>query len=116
VPLAAALVSGVLALLCATSAARKLTHAHAVVATYERAGVPEDRLNFLALLLLAGASGLLVGIAWSPIGIAAAACLVAYFVGAVIAHVRADDRARLTTPSVMLLLALASFVLQVAGL
>jgi DoxX-like family len=110
--LAAALVSGLLALLCATSAVRKLSHSSAVVASYERAGVPEHRLNALAAVLLAAAGGLVAGVAWSPIGVAASAGLIVYFALAVVAHLRADDREHVATPTVMFVLAVASFVLQ----
>jgi hypothetical protein len=86
-----------------------------VVASYERAGVPEHRLNALAVLLLAAVGGLLAGLVWSPIGIAAAAGLVVYFALAAGAHLRADDREHLATPVVMLVLAVASLVLQLLG-
>src|SRR4029453_14973415 len=103
--LAAALVSGLLALLCATSAVRKLSHSSAVVASYERAGVPEHRLNALAAVLLAAAGGLVAGIAWAPIGGAASAGLIVYFALAVVTHLRAEDREHVATPTVMFVLA-----------
>jgi uncharacterized membrane protein YphA (DoxX/SURF4 family) len=56
-----------------------------------RLGVPMSWLPWLGLLEIAGAIGLLVGIAWRPIGIAAGVGVVLYFVGAVIAHLRKDD-------------------------
>ena len=47
---AAAFVSVLLAALLVVTAARKLGHRPAVVATYRRVGVPEERLNQLAVL------------------------------------------------------------------
>src|SRR5918996_4931773 len=95
---AAAFTSLLLAALVAAAAIRKLTHHPRVVESYRRAGVPESWLNYLAAILLAGASGLVVGIWWTPIGVAAAAGLVGYFIGAVVSHVRAHDAGRVVTP------------------
>jgi hypothetical protein len=111
---AAAAVSVVLATLIAFSAVRKLGHRPEVVATYTRVGVPEERLDHLALILLAGAAGLVAGLAWAPIGVAAAAGVVAYFVLAVAAHVRAGDTAHVSTPAVILALGVAALVLRLA--
>ena len=66
-------------------------------------------------MLLAGAAGLL-GLWWAPMGVAAAAALVVYFLVAVSFHVRADDLRNLPTPLVMELLAGAALALQIANL
>jgi DoxX-like family len=109
---ATAIVSALLALLLVVTAGQKLTHSGAVVASYARVGVPEERLNTLAALLLAGAAGLLLGLSWPPLGIAAAAGLACYFVAAVVAHIRFRDLRRLPTPIAFEALALAALVLQ----
>lgn len=44
-----------------------------------------------AALEIAGALGLLVGLAWWPLGVAAAAGVMLYFVGALGFHARARD-------------------------
>ncbi len=54
--------------------------------------MPPERIPVLAALEIAGALGLLVGLAWAPLGIAAAIGVVLYFVGAVIAHLRVKDK------------------------
>ena len=100
--------SGLLAALLVYTAARKLTHRPAVVAAYRLAGVPEPWLNPLAVLLLAATAGLLAGLAWAPLGIAAAAGLVAYFAIAIAFHLRARDRRHLPTPVLMLALAVTT--------
>jgi DoxX-like family len=105
------LVSLLLAALLTYAAVRKLSHRPEVVATYTRVGVPEERLDQLAWLLLAGAAGLIAGLAWPPIGTAAGAALVVYFVLAIAAHVRAADYRNLPVPVVMELLAVASLAL-----
>ena len=105
-------VSLLLAALLLFTAIRKLTHAPGVVETYRRVGVPEERLNLLAMILVAGAAGLVVGLGWRPLGVAAAVGLVAYFVLAVVAHVRHQDLKPLPTPLVFLVLSIATLALQ----
>lgn len=104
-------VSLVLAALLLATAIRKLTHAPAVVETYRRVGVPERRLNLLAVILAAGAAGLVIGLWWQPLGVAAAVGLVVYFALAVAAHVRHHDLKPLPTPVVFLALSAAALVL-----
>jgi DoxX-like protein len=108
------LLSLLLAAAIAYSAGRKLTHEPEVVASYALAGVPEERLNLLAAVLFAGAAGLLAGLAWEPVGVAAAAALAVYFAVAVGFHVRNGDAAHLATPLVLALLAAAIAVLRLA--
>jgi DoxX-like family len=112
----AAVVSVLLAALLTFSALRKLGHRPEVVATYTRVGVPEDRLDHLAFILLAGAAGLVIGLAWAPIALAAASGVVLYFLLAVAAHLRADDAEHLPTPLVVLVLAVATLVLRALAL
>jgi DoxX-like family len=109
-----AAVSILLALILSFAAVRKLSHRPEVVRSYARVGVPKGKLDYLALILLAGASGLLVGLFWAPIGIAAAVGVIAYFGLAVAAHVRADDLGNLPTPAVIELLAIVALVLGLA--
>ena len=108
-----AVVTVLLAAILAFAAVRKLTHREDVVATYAKVGVPEERLNQLAFVLLLGAAGLLLGLAWAPIGIAAAAGVAVYFVLAIVAHVRHDDAANLPTPVAIEAMAVAALALQV---
>jgi DoxX-like family len=113
---AAAVVSSLLAAFLAFSAIRKLSHRPEVVATYTRVGVPEEKLHYFALILLAGASGLVVGLFWGPIGVAAAVGLVIYFLLAIGAHIRAGDAVHLPVPVVIELMALAALVLRAGSL
>jgi DoxX-like protein len=115
-PDAAVIVSVLLAALLAFAALRKLGHRPEVVATYTRVGVPEERLNALAAILLAGAAGLLIGFAWPPLGVAAAAGVVVYFALAIAAHLRTGDAEHLGPPVVIWVLAVAALLLQVAAL
>ena len=113
---ATAVVSVLLAAALTYAAVRKLSHRPEVVATYVRVGVPEDRLDYLAATLLAGAAGLVVGLLWAPIGVAAGVGLVCYFLLAIGAHLRAHDAESLPTPVAMELTAVAALALRLASL
>ncbi|MGX1267196.1 DoxX family protein [Streptomyces phaeoluteigriseus] len=54
-------------------------------------GLPESLLLFLVAAQVSGAAGLVVGIWWGPLGIAAAVGLTLYFAGAVASHLRVGD-------------------------
>lgn len=114
--LAAGIGSLMLAGILAFSAARKLSHEPAVVETYVRVGVPRERLDHLAYILVAGAVGLAAGILWNPIGIAAAVGVSVYFLLAIAAHIRADDTGSLPTPLAIELIAAGVLVLRIAAL
>lgn len=103
-----------LAALLSVTAVRKLSHTPEVVASYRRAGVPEDRLTLLALLLLAGAAGLIAGLFWTPIGVATSIALILYFAVAITSHLHATDTRRTPTPALFGLLAAAVLVLHLA--
>lgn len=113
--IAATVVSLLLAALLVFAAVRKLSHREAVVRSYLKVGVAPDKLNYLAFLLIAAAAGLIVGLWWKPIGVAAAAGLVCYFGLAIAAHIRADDAKNLPTPIVMLTLAVAALSLHLTA-
>jgi hypothetical protein len=113
---ATAIVSGLLAALLAFAAIRKLSHRERVVRTYTRVGVPDDKLDYLAIILLAGAAGLILGLLWAPIGVAAAIALIAYFIVAIAFHIRANDVENLPTPFAMASIAAAALVLRLATL
>ena len=114
--LATVVVSALLAALMSSAATRKLTHRPEVVESYLRAGVPEDKLDLLAIVLFAGAAGLLAGLLWAPIGIAAGAAALVYFAVAVGFHIRAGDARNLPTPLALAFLAATAAALQGAML
>lgn len=109
---ATGITSVLLAVLLTYSATRKLTHRPEVVATYRRVGVPEDKLNYLAIILLTGAAGLLAGLLAAPVGIAAAIGLICYFTAAIGFHIRFRDTGNLPTPVLLALLAAATLTLH----
>lgn len=107
------IVSVVLALAALGSAAAKLTENPKIVTTLGGLGVPMAWLPKLAAAEIAGAVGLLIGLAVPAIGIAAAAGLVGYFVGAVITHLKANDH-EIVPPAVLGLVAVAAMALRIA--
>jgi DoxX-like family len=113
---ATAIVSVLLASLLVFTAVRKLSHRTEVVQTYVRVGVPEDKLDYLAVILLAGAAGLLVGLLWAPIGVTATIGLVVYFLLAIGAHIGAGDSENLPTPVAIELTSAAALGLRLATL
>ncbi|MEU5993120.1 DoxX family protein [Spirillospora sp. NPDC047418] len=93
-----------------------LAKAEFVLANSAEVGVPRASLPLLAALKGAGAAGLVLGLlGLDVIGIAAAAGLVAFFVIAVAAHVRARVFYNIAFPGAYLALAIASLVLAVTA-
>jgi hypothetical protein len=107
--------TAIVALIVAFSAAGKIRRDPAIVKVIvETVGVPDKYLMALAGCELAGALGLLVGIVWPPVGIAAAVGLVIYFVGAVVSHLRVGDVKGLGPAVFMLFVVSAALVLRFA--
>jgi DoxX-like family len=78
-------------------------------------GVPRSWLPVLAIVKAAGAVGLGLGVLNVPlIGTAAAAGLVVFFLGALVAHVRARVFYNIAFPGAYLALAAGSLALSVA--
>ncbi|OBH78727.1 hypothetical protein A5681_06700 [Mycobacterium scrofulaceum] len=85
-----------------------------VLANSAEVGVPRSWLPALGTVKLAGAAGLVVGVAGlRPLGIAAAAGLVLFFVGAVATHLRAHVLYNIAFPGAYLCLSAASLVFMV---
>jgi hypothetical protein len=86
-----------------------------VLANSAKVHVPRSLLQLLGAVKLAGAFGLLVGLVGMPaIGITAATGLVLFFIGALIAHVRARVLYNIAFPGAYLVLSAASLVLMTA--
>jgi hypothetical protein len=87
-----------------------------VIANMTKMGVPRSWLIPLGSLKAMGALGLLIGIGAPPIGVAAAAGLILFFVGAVLTHIRAHaDVSTYPYPIVFLVLAVGSLLLRLAA-
>ena len=105
--------TALLAAICLNSAAMNLRRNEQVLAVISgTVGVPQQTLPVLAALEIAGAAGILLGLWLEPLGVLAAAGLVAYFVGAVGGHLRVRDTKNLAMPLPPLVLAIAVLVLR----
>ncbi|ORV85963.1 hypothetical protein AWC11_18855 [Mycobacterium interjectum] len=86
-----------------------------VLANSAEVGVPRSWLPPLAAAKLAGAAGLVIGLLGPrALGIAAAAGLVLFFIGAVITHLRAHVLYNIAFPGAYLCLSAATLALMVA--
>jgi hypothetical protein len=83
-----------------------------VLANSAEVGVPPSWLPLLGTLKAAGAAGLVLGLlGFRFVGIAAAAGLVLFFIGAIAAHARARVFHNIAFPGTYLALAIGSLVL-----
>ena len=105
----------VLGLGLAASGSAKIRRDARVTAGLTTAGVPLSWFVPLALLEIAGTAGLLIGIWWRPLGIAAAIGVILYFLGALIFHVRAKDAKGMPMPALLLVAAVLALVFGVAS-
>jgi hypothetical protein len=104
----------ILAAVAAFSGIAKLRRDPKVVhVVHEVVGVPFKYFPHLAGCEFAGALGLVLGIWWPPLGIAAGIGLVVYFVGAVVAHLRVADVKGIVPAAVILILCVAALALRV---
>jgi uncharacterized membrane protein YphA (DoxX/SURF4 family) len=110
--IALCILSGLLAVALFLSGRGKLAGEKNQMATMRRVNFPPGKVWFLAVVELSAAIGLVAGLFWRPIGIAAAIGLVAYFAGAVIAHLRLGDRA-VAVPAGLMAAAAAVLILAV---
>ena len=66
-------------------------------------GIPWSRYRLIGVAELLAAAGVLVGLIWVPIGIAAASGMTVLLVGALVVHQRSDDHPREMVPVVAVL-------------
>ena len=111
---ATVIVTIVLAALFAFASAIKLLGVRQSLAVRDHLGISPTLWRVIGLLELAGVVGVLAGLAWGPIGIAAAVGLALLSVGAIVSHVRASDSVADTAPAVIAVaLAAATAVLHI---
>jgi uncharacterized membrane protein YphA (DoxX/SURF4 family) len=109
--IATAIVSALLAVVLLASAGAKFAKYSPVMDTMATVGFPQDKVWLLAVAEIAGGVGLVVGLFWWPIGIAAAIGVILYFIGAVGSHVRVKDK-NFIPALVLLVAAVAALVLR----
>ncbi|SMQ58644.1 DoxX family protein [Agreia sp. VKM Ac-1783] len=109
---ASIVVSALLAFAVGGSGFNKLIKHETVMKAMDVVRVSRDRVWMLGVVEIAAALGLVAGIFWWPIGVAAAIGVIVYFMGAVVAHLRVSDTQGLGAPAVLLLAGVASLVLR----
>jgi uncharacterized membrane protein YphA (DoxX/SURF4 family) len=103
----------VLAAMVAFSGLGKLRHDPKIERViHEVCGVQLQYFPHLAACEFAGALGLVLGIWWPFLGMAAAIGLVVYFVGAIVSHLRVGDVNGIGPAAFLLILSVAALVLR----
>ncbi|MVU79091.1 DoxX family protein [Nocardia sp. ET3-3] len=111
-----AVIGVILGAMSLASAVAKLARTKDMVeGLHGRLGVPLGWFPFLAVCEIAGAAGLIGGLWYKPIGIAAAVGLVLYFIGAVGAHLRKNDVKGAPSATVFLVLSAAAIAFRVVA-
>ena len=64
-------------------------------------GIPWNRYQLIGVAELAAAAGVVAGLWWHPLGVAAAAGMVLLLLGAVLTHRRSADSGKETAPAVV---------------
>jgi hypothetical protein len=91
----------------------KLAGAQQSLTVRDHLGLNPVQWRTIGMLELAAVAGVLAGLAWPPIGVAAAVGAALLLLGAIIFHTRAADSAGETAPAVIGLgLAVATAILQ----
>ena len=99
------------------SGSRKFVGGEAVTGEAAHLGVPMRGYRLIGVAEVAAAAGLLIGLAWAGLGVAAAAGLVLLMSGAVISHIRVGDAADRWAPAAFLaVLAVVTLLLRIASL
>jgi DoxX-like family len=90
-----------LAATCLVAALGKLTSQPKMVASASHFGIPWERYRLIGVAELAAAAGVVVGLTWIWIGVAAAVGMVVVLLGALLVHRRAGDHLREAVPAVI---------------
>jgi hypothetical protein len=107
-------VTAIFALMVAFSGWGKIRRdPHQVQVVHETVGVPLAYFPFLAACEWAGAFGLVVGIWWFPLGVAAGVGLVLYFAGAIVAHLRVGDFKGIGPATFMMVVAAGALAMRI---
>ncbi len=114
--IAHAVLAGLLAVLFATAGGDKFRAAQRQVDTAAKLGIPWRRYRLIGVLEVAASAGLLVGLVFAPIGIAAAGGLVLLMTGALASRIRVHDAAPfLLGDGMFIVLAAATAITRIAS-
>ena len=86
---------------------------HIVKVIHETVGVPMKYFPALAVCEFAGAAGLVLGVWWPLLGIAAGVGLVIYFAGAIVSHLRVGDLRGIGPAAMLLTMSAAALCLRI---
>ena len=89
---------------CLLPAAGKLTGQPKMRKSAAHFGIPWPRYRLIGVAELAAAAGILIGLWWHPLGVAAAAGMVLLVLGAIITHRKAADSGKEMAPALLALL------------
>lgn len=107
----------IFALMTAFSALMKIRRDPNVVkAIHETVGVPMKYFPLLAACEITGAVGVVIGIWFPALGVAAGAGLVIYFAGAVISHLRVGDFTGIGAAAFVLMFAIGTLALRIISM
>src|ERR1700759_4795454 len=110
-------ISLLLAAACLLPAAGKLTGQPRMRKSAAHFGSPWPRSRLVGVPELAAAAGILIGLWWHPLGLAAAAGMSLLLLGAITAHRKAADSTKEMAPALLaLLLTLAYLTIALSGL
>jgi uncharacterized membrane protein YphA (DoxX/SURF4 family) len=109
-------ISLLLAVACLLPAAGKLMGQPRMRQSAAHFGIPWPRYRLIGVAELAAAAGILIGLWWHPLGLAAAAGMAPLLLGAIITHRKAADSAKEMAPALLaLLLTLAYLTIALTG-
>ena len=109
-------VSILLAALCLVPATAKLSAQPAMQTSAAHFGIDWPRYRLIGVAEVAAVVGILAGLAWHPLGIAAATGMAVLLVGALVMHRRAGDGPKdMTAAVVVLLVTIVYLAVAVAG-
>ena len=105
-----------LAAVCLLPGIPKVAAHPKMLASADRFGIPWSAYRLIGVAELAAAAGVLIGLVWPPIGIAAAVGMLVLLVGALAAHVKSGDALHDAVPAVVALVVdLAYLVVAITG-
>ena len=109
-------ISLLLAAACLLPAVGKLTGQPRMRESAAHFGIPWPRYRLIGIAELAAAAGILIGLWWHPLGVAAAAGMAVLLTGAIVTHRKAADSVKDMAPALVgLVLTLAYLALALAG-
>ncbi len=109
-------ISLLLATACLLPAAGKLTGQPRMRKSAAHFGIPWSRYRLIGVAELAAAAGVLIGLWWHPLGVAATAGMALLLIGAIITHRKAADSVKEMAPAWLgLVLTLAYLALALTG-